>query len=213
MKTSMADKDAKAPREEHRLQRASNGQLYRVIRQTGGDPCGAADRFTSTGAGSTVMIPVDEEGEPVAVDEWEDPASVESRISYLRENFECVGFLARRGREARAYPGAQLDDLREHLISLHGDLEVLDRMRRDGELDRLDAEIVGRLASLERDDGLEDGELRRGRRSLPERHEDLLRRIGELAPVMERWGIPVPDVAFAGTKGTKGTKAGPETRP
>ena len=84
--------------------------------------------------------------------------------------------------------------LRGHLKHLHGDFPVLEEMGAGGELARLDAPIVERLAGLERERGLVEGSLRRGRRSLPEGYLDLKRRVGELAPTLERYGIEVPFV-------------------
>lgn len=71
-------------------------------------------------------------------------------------------------------------------------------MRRDGTLDRLDAEISERLGDFEREDGLVDGALRQGREPLPERYAALARRIRELAPLMGQWNIEVSEIATSG---------------
>lgn len=165
-----------------------DGQLYLKTHVKTGAP--ESNRFTASGSGSTTLMPIDEDGNPVSVKGWDDPDYVEAEISFLRENFECVRLLEEDGRAA--YPGGALDDLREHLEDLHGDLEVLDRMLRDGDLGRLDARIEGRLARIERERGREEGSLRRGRKTLDEAYGDLKRRIAELAPTMERHSIEVP---------------------
>ena len=181
--------------EEHGEERVVvDGQLYRVRDTKVGAP--ETNRFTATGSGSTSWTPIDEAGNPVPAKRWKDPGYVEGQISFLRENFECVRLLDEIGREA--YPGAALKDFREHLKELHPDLAALDRMWREGDLDRLDAPIEGRLAALEKEDGLETGALRRGRRALPKRYEDLKKRITELSPVMRRYELMVPAVVDSG---------------
>lgn len=195
--------------EEHGEERVVvDGQLYRVRHTKVGAP--ETDRFTATGSGSTSWTPIDEAGNKVRVKRrWNDPRYVEGRISFLRENFGCVGLLEEMGREA--YPGAALDVLRNHLRDLHEDLAALDRLWREGELERLDRPLEERLARLEESRGLTAGDLRKGRRSLDERYLDLRRTIVDLSSVMERYGIEVPDTiaeANAGEATNAGARAG-----
>lgn len=168
----------------------AGGQLYRVTRTKVGRP--ETNRFTATGSGTVSLTPINEAGEPVDVRDWENPEFVEGRISLLRENFECVRMLGEIGREA--YPGEALGEFRELLGGLHEDLQVIEGLWRTGKLDRLDAILARRLLESEVREGLAEGQLRRGRRTLSERYEDLVRRILDLAPVMEQWDIEVPDV-------------------
>ena len=175
--------------EEHGEERvAVDGQLYRVRHTKVG--ARETNRFTATGSGSTSWTPIDEAGNPVPIKRWHDSRYVEGQISFLLENFECVRLLGQMRREA--YPGSALDSLGEHLKELHSDLDVLDRMWRDGDLDWLDVTIEERLAVLEKEDGLKNGALRRGRRTLSERYQDLREGIAELSPVMESYNIMVP---------------------
>ena len=183
--------------EEHGEERVVvDGQLYRVTRTKIGAP--ESNRFTASGSGTTSLTPINETGEPVSAKRWQDARYVENKISVLRENFDCVRLLEEYGREA--YPGPALTEFRDHLGSFHEDLEVLEGLYREGDLDRLDTPIDERLAGLEKDEGLDDGALRLGRRTLGERYEDLDRQIAELSPVMERYGFVLPVKAELSTQ-------------